>query len=431
LTCTQHENQPDDKPRKRIRGRRKFKGPWPTDALGIDRGDTFELSLGSINARGELWAEYQGVQILVEGGIPGESVTVEVLRRFPEHFGVRVVAVTDASPDRVEPECPYAAGCTGCQWQHVNYERQLQFKRDMVTTALASEESVKDVSVLPTLPAPEQLGYRNHARFTVGRKYGEVGYVNAITRSLVPVERCLLMHDSINEVLAATQKRVKGMTQFSVRIGVGTGDRLVQPQLHDDGGESLGIQSGGQHLRESMLGREFRIAGSSFFQVNTHQAERMVEMVRDRLGLSGNEVLIDAYAGVGVFAVLLAPYAEKVYAIEDSASAVEDGKRNAEGLDNVEMVLGRSEVVLSEFDSHVDAVILDPSRKGCHPDVIEAVGRLAPERVVLVSCDVESMARDLAALVDGPFVLEEIQPVDMFPQTRHIENVSFLRYETE
>tara|TARA_B110000196_G_scaffold309954_1_gene312205 strand:- start:674 stop:1144 length:471 start_codon:yes stop_codon:yes gene_type:complete len=155
----------------------------------------------------------------------------------------------------------------------------------------------------------------------------------------------------------------------------------------------------------------------------------MVEMVRDRLELSGKEILIDAYAGVGVFAVLLAPYAHKVIAIEDSPSAVEDGKRNAEGLDNVEVVLGRSEVVLSEFDSHVDAVILDPSRKGCHPDVIAAVGRLAPDHVVLVSCDVGSMARDLAALVAGPFVLEEIQPVDMFPQTRHIENVSFLRYE--
>jgi 23S rRNA (uracil1939-C5)-methyltransferase len=259
--------------------------------------------------------------------------------------------------------------------------------------------------------------------------YGEVGYVNAITRSLVPVERCLLMHDSINEVLKATQRRVKGMTQFSVRVGVGTGDRLVQPSLHDDGGEPMGIESGGQHLREKMLGRQFRIAGSSFFQVNTEQAERMVEMVRDRLELSGNEVLIDAYAGVGVFAILLAPYAGKVIAIEDSQSAVEDGKRNAIGVSNVEMVLGRSEVVLSEFDSHVDAVILDPSRKGCHPDVIAAVGRLAPDRVVLISCDLGSMARDLAALVAGPFVLEEIQPVDMFPQTRHIENVSFLRHE--
>ncbi|MDP6823566.1 MAG: class I SAM-dependent RNA methyltransferase [Dehalococcoidia bacterium] len=391
----------------------------------MDRGDTFTLTLGPMNERGELWAEHEGFRVLVEGGIPGETVTVEILRRFPEHLGVRVVAATEASSDRIEPECRYAALCTGCQWQHVAYERQLQFKRDMVTDALSSEESVKDARVLPTLPAPQRLGYRNHARFSVGRKFGEVGYVNSITRSLVPVDECLLMHDSINEILAATQKRVKGMTQFSVRVGAGTGDRLIQPKLK---GEGLDIESGGQYLRESMLGREFRIAGSSFFQVNTVQAERMVEMVRDRLELSGREVLIDAYAGVGVFAVLLAPYAGKVIAIEDSPSAVEDGKRNAEGLENVEMVLGRSEVVLSEFDSHVDAVILDPSRKGCHPDVIAAVGRLAPDRVVLVSCDVGSMARDLAALVDGPFVLEEIQPVDMFPQTRHIENVSFLRY---
>ncbi len=418
-----------NKLRNRSRGRRRYKGPWPTDELGIDRGDTFDVVLGPMNERGELWSEYKDVRVLVEGGIPGESVTVEVLRRFPEHLGTRVVDVAEASPNRRVPECQYAAVCTGCQWQHVTYKRQLQFKRDMVIDALASEESVKDAHVLSTLAAPQELGYRNHARFSVGRMYGEVGYVNAITRSLVPVERCLLMHDSINEVLKATQRRVKGMTQFSVRVGVGTGDRLVQPSLHDDGGEPMGIESGGQHLREKMLGRQFRITGSSFFQVNTEQAERMVEMVRDRLELSGNEVLIDAYAGVGVFAILLAPYAGKVIAIEDSQSAVEDGKRNAIGVSNVEMVLGRSEVVLSEFDSHVDAVILDPSRKGCHPDVIAAVGRLAPDRVVLISCDLGSMARDLAALVAGPFVLEEIQPVDMFPQTRHIENVSFLRHE--
>ncbi|MCH8816203.1 MAG: class I SAM-dependent RNA methyltransferase [Chloroflexi bacterium] len=410
----------------RTRNRRKYKGPWPTDELGIDRGDRFSVLLGPINNRGELWAQHRGFRVLVEGGIPGESVTVEVLRRFPEHLGTRVVEVAEASSDRVEPECRYAPVCTGCQWQHVTYERQLRYKHDMVKGALEPIPSLRDARVLPTLPAPQQLGYRNHARFSVGRKLGEVGYINAITRSLVPVERCLLMHDSINEVLAATQKRVKGMTQFSVRVGVATGDRLVQPRLT---GTGLGIASGGQHLRELMLGREFRIAGSSFFQVNTLQAERMVELVRDRLQLSGKEILIDAYAGVGVFAVLLAPFVRKVIAIEDSPSAVADGARNAEGLDNVEMVLGRTEEVLADLDSHVDAVILDPPRVGCHPDVIAALGRLAPDRVVLISCDIEAMARDLAALVDGPFVLDEVQPVDMFPQTRHIENVSFLRRE--
>lgn len=410
----------------RTRNRRKYKGPWPTDELGIDRGDRFSVLLGPINNRGELWAQHRGFRVLVEGGIPGESVTVEVLRRFPEHLGTRVVEVAEASSDRVEPECRYAPVCTGCQWQHVTYERQLRYKHDMVKGALEPIPSLRDARVLPTLPAPQQLGYRNHARFSVGRKLGEVGYINAITRSLVPVERCLLMHDSINEVLAATQKRVKGMTQFSVRVGVATGDRLVQPRLT---GTGLGIASGGQHLRELMLGREFRIAGSSFFQVNTLQAERMVELVRDRLQLSGKEILIDAYAGVGVFAVLLAPFVRKVIAIEDSPSAVADGARNAEGLDNVEMVLGRTEEVLADLDSHVDAVILDPPRVGCHPDVIAALGRLAPDRVVLISCDIEAMARDLAALVDGPFVLDEVQPVDMFPQTRHIENVSFLHRE--
>ena len=163
----------------RSRSRRKYRGPWPTDELGVDRGDKFPVTLGPMNERGEMWSEYKGFRVLVEGGIEGESVTVEILRRFPEHLGTRVVEVAEASSDRVQPECPYTAVCTGCQWQHVRYERQLQFKQAMVSDALASEASVKDARGLPTLPSPLPPGYRTPSRSSVRRTRCACGCVTA------------------------------------------------------------------------------------------------------------------------------------------------------------------------------------------------------------------------------------------------------------
>jgi 23S rRNA (uracil1939-C5)-methyltransferase len=149
-------------------------------------------------------------------------------------------------------------------------------------------------------------------------------------------------------------------------------------------------------------------------------------LLRDGLRLTGSETVVDAYCGAGTFAVLLAPYVRRVIGIEDSASAVEDARANAAGLPNVEFILGRAEDALARIEGAVDAVALDPPRAGCHPAAIDAVCRLRPGRVALVSCEPAAMARDLARLCDGPFILEAVRPVDMFPQTRHGEAVAFL-----
>ena len=387
-----------------------------------------QLELTSWGSLGDTLAAFEDGTINVFGGIPGEQVEVRILRyrrRRQDHVSGIVTRVLTPSPHRVKAPCGYFGACTGCQWQHIAYEHQLELKRDRVSDNFSKYFQLQAVQISPTLPSPQLLNYRNHARFTV-RNGGQMGFINRLSRRFVKIDECMIMDPGINESVSALQDKVAETTQLSIRLGVNTGDLLIQPLMVSS---EITVKTGQTHYTESLMGHKMRIASPSFAQVNTPQTEQMMKLVRNRLGLTGQELLIDAYAGVGVFAILLAPYAHKVFAIEDSPSAVEDGKRNAEGLDNVEVVLGRSEVVLSEFESHVDAVILDPSRKGCHPDVIAAVGCLAPDHVVLVSCDVGSMARDLASLVAGPFVLEEIQPVDMFPQTRHIENVSFLRYE--
>jgi 23S rRNA (uracil1939-C5)-methyltransferase len=189
----------------------------------------------------------------------------------------------------------------------------------------------------------------------------------------------------------------------------------------------LSLVTGEQHYEEEVRGSRFRVAASSFFQVNTGQLSRAVDEVRELLELDGSEVMIDAYCGVGVFAVLMSPYVQRVVGIEESASAIEDAELNMNGVTNVEFVEGKTEHVLAEWDQDVDVLLLDPPRVGCHPDVLESVKKLKPKKVLMVSCEPAAMARDLDLLCQsGMYKLETLRPVDMFPQTRHVETISML-----
>lgn len=380
------------------------------------------LTLEGMGPLGACVAHYQGLTLHVFGGIPGEEVTVEVVRRRREIVEARVVEVHTPSPHRVQPPCPYFWPCTGCQWQHISYEQQLEIKRELVLRQLLFHNSIRDVPVSPTASSPQAYGYRNHARFTVGPG-GTLGFVNRVSREFVPVENCLLMHPWINDAVSNLQRRCAETTQLSIRYGVNTGDSLIQPRLLGNG---ISLHSGQESYLEKLCDHTFRVASASFFQVNTYQTEFLVKLIRERLSFSGQEVLVDAYAGVGTFAVLLAPFVQQVLAIEESAAAVRDARANASGLSNVEFFRGKTEDVFASFIEKPSVVVLDPPRTGCHPNVLVALARLAPERVVYVSCDPESLARDLDQLAQGPFEVLDVQPIDMFPQTHHVECVAFL-----
>ena len=166
----------------------------------------------------------------VFGGIPGERVVAEVVRRRRDHVAARVVEVLEASPHRIESDCAYFWPCTGCQWRHISYAHQLEIKRERVERSLRAAPGLSGVDVLPTMPSRTTSGYRNHARFTIGPG-GTLGYVNNTTRRFLRVDRCDLMHPWINDALAQLQERCAETTQLSVRYGVNTGDYLVQPRL--------------------------------------------------------------------------------------------------------------------------------------------------------------------------------------------------------
>lgn len=390
-----------------------------------------ELELDAMDSLGDTVADFEGHRINVFGGIPGELVIARVYRykrRKKNIVSAMVVKVLRSSEYRIQPPCPYYGPCSGCQWQHISYEHQLSLKRRSIANQLSLYPALAKVTIAQTLPDLAKFHYRNHARFTV-RFGGQLGFSNRITRKFIRIDHCMLMNNRINNALGQLQDKASETSNLSIRTGTNTGDLLIQPTFQNP---SITLPSGQKFYQEKLLETNFKVGSPSFFQVNTIQAERLVEFLRESLGLDGTEVLVDAYAGVGVFAILLAPYVSYSIAIEESSAAIADARENAAGLDNVCFLEDRTEIGLGNLEDKIglsskpDIVILDPPRVGCHPDAIDALLAMKPGKVAYVSCDPASLARDLNKLSKGGYNIVVIQPIDMFPQTYHIEAIAIM-----
>jgi len=393
-----------------------------TRAVDPREAEKLRLSLTDMAFEGGAIARHDGQVVFAAYGIPGEEAVVEIERRSKDYLMGRVVEVLSPSPHRVEAPCPYFGQCGGCQWQHIDYPFQAELKARIVGEQLRRIGKFEEPPVAATLTAEERWHYRNHARFSTDRQ-GQLGFVSLLRRRFIRIDHCRIMHPWINGVLERLQGKCAGLHQVAIRYGVRTEQALIHPSLKeiDDS-----IPSGQTSYEEELLGKRFRVSGASFFQVNTRQAEVLIEVVREKLALGQEQLLLDAYAGVGTFAVLLAPYARRVIAIEESPAAVADAVINQAGIKNIVFYQGKVEQILPELRQRPQAAILDPPRVGCHPDTIAAVLKRPPARLVYVSCDPATLARDLRALCRGGYHLQEVQPVDMFPQTFHIECVATL-----
>lgn len=426
-------------PRRRL----KFQPPPPP-------GPPETIQLESFAFGGEALGRVDGRVTFVPYGLPGETVIASVTQDKKDYARAEILEVIERSPSRTEPVCPQFGVCGGCQLQHALYPAQLEMKRAAVVEQLRRIGGISEAEALtrPTIGMVSPWEYRNHARFSVGRRYGELGFTQRNTRRLLRIEHCYLMHPGINQVLHQLQGRLVGFHghQLAIRMGAATGDRLVGPALPD----FPDVPSGQEYLEEAVLNRRYRVASAAFFQVNTRREQRPIPDGLERWselvpveGLSMADILallvfegldprpedlvLDAYCGVGTFSTLLAPFVHDVIGIEESAAAVHDAEQNARDVPNARFVAGKVERILPGLTDVPTAVVLDPARVGCERPALDALADIAPDRLVYVSCDPATLARDLAILRERGFTLQSVQPVDMFPQTYHVENVAVLR----
>jgi 23S rRNA (uracil1939-C5)-methyltransferase len=426
-----------------------------------------ELTLDAIAHGGEAIGRHGGKAVFVPYAIPGERVRVEIVEEKERWARGRLLELLSPSSDRVAPPCPYCGPdkCGGCQWQHIAYERQAELKAEIVADQLRRLGKIANPPVADTLvlAAPDlssassarpgallEYAYRNHVQFALTPDGGpspglrpRLGYRRPTSHDVIAVDRCLLLHERLDELHAALDVAWPELTGVSLRAGINTGQALIlfetagedTPELELDVPAACALLTprgvkpliGEPWFEEEVAGWRYRISAESFFQVNTAGAEALVAVVSEYAQLRSADVLLDAYCGVGLFTLALADAAAEVIGIESSPSACEDFAWNAGALPNVSLHEGAVEEVLPALRSQsqaADVVIVDPPRAGAGPEVIRELTALGPRRVVYVSCDPATLARDAVHLAAAGYRLLDAQPVDLFPQTYHVETVT-------
>lgn len=409
-----------------------------------------ELDLDGMAHGGEALGLHAGKRIFVPYAIPGERVRAEIIEEKERWARARLLAVLEPSRSRVEPPCPYFGpqGCGGCQWQHIAYERQAELKAEIVADQLRRLghiplPPVADIIALAD-PAGGLLttGYANHVHFAISAE-GKTGLTGASSLEVVPVDRCLLLHEQLDALHQALDVSWPGLEAISLRAGVNTGQALV---LFESSGEDppeveldlpaacalltgRGVQPlvGDPWIEEVVGDRRYRVSAESFFPVNTTGAAALVEVVAAYADPRPSDVLLDLYCGVGLFGLALADSVAEVIGVEPSPAACDDFAHNVGERAHAELHEGEVEAVLPALvaqGQRADLALMSPPRSGAGPAVIQQIAALGPRRVVYVSSDPATLARDGVYLAGAGYRLVEAQPVDLMPQTCRVETVA-------
>lgn len=443
---------------------------------------SIDVELTDLAYGGDAVGRYEGRVLFVPGGIPGERVRVEIVEERRGHARADLLEILRPAPERIEPQYPLLADC-GCQWQHIAYPAQLTWKAHIVRQLLVRIGKQPDALVHPTLGMPEGTSpweYRNIALFSVGPD-GEVGLKLTESHDVQDLESCELLHPALNMVYQRVRGKLKQyfgdalatMIQgFTIRGAIGAvstpgappvkaaptllsiharpGSDMEDPQqlAHElmttapgivgviiervAAGRYGRVVAGQEFLTDAVAGRRFRVSSDSFFQVNMVQTPVLAEHAVALLEPQRSDIVLDGYSGVGLFSAFLAPRVSRVFAIESQPSAVMDARTNAtlNNQNNITALDGTLERLLGQMyyrRERIDLALVDPPRAGCHPKALQALQSLAPRAICYVSCDPSTLARDIATLCgSGRYRLVAAQPVDMFPQTYHIECIALL-----
>ncbi|MFA6916715.1 MAG: 23S rRNA (uracil(1939)-C(5))-methyltransferase RlmD [Parachlamydiales bacterium] len=431
-------------------------------------------TIQSLGFNGEGIGHWHGHRLLIDGALPDEVVRGRVFDCSSRFSRMRLEQIENPSPFRVEPPCRYFGRCGGCQLMHMNLDRQLQFKRERVVNALARFGSFEEIEVAPCAPSPHSLHYRNKILLPV--RQGEDGLVLGLyarnSHELVPIRECLVHCPLGEEVFSQVSALVResllsaydhatgeGLLRFlQIRTAETTQQVLVTFVVSRDekrelvplaeaimqrcpavkgvvmninseaGNTALGnifvTLCGAGSIEEYVLERVFKVSPASFFQVNLHQAEKIYQKAIELAECTAEDILLDAYCGVGTLALCASAKVKKVIGVEQVPEAIEDAKDNCRRneIGNAEFVCAASEEYITSCGK-VDVVIVNPPRKGCAESFLIKLAELRPRSIVYVSCDPATLGRDARILVDRGYTLGTVYPYDMFPQTSHVESV--------
>jgi len=457
----------------------------------LRKGETVELTIDKMAYGGQGIGRLDQFVIFVRGGVPGDRVKAKIFKKKKAYAEARLIELITPSPDRVAATCPYVGYCGGCQWQHVGYEKQLEFKRYHAQEPIERIGGLKDVSVLPVIPSRNTFAYRNKMEFSfsdrrwylpddfdeteMGDAFALGLHVPGAFQKVIDLEGCLLQKETGNRILREVKRYVKdcGVPVYGLKshqgywrfltirystafdewmVNVVTSEErpeVIRPLadllvgkferirtvVNNINGRKASIAVGDReiiilgdgYIRDRIGPFTFRISANSFFQTNSLAAEKLYEKVADYAELKGSETVLDLYSGTGTIPIFLASRVRTVTGVEISESATSDAVKNSEenGIDNCRFLCGDIRKRLFEISWRPDLLIIDPPRAGMHKDVLAKTMSLSPERIIYVSCNPSTLARDLALIAQN-YELLEIQPVDMFPHTYHIEVVAKL-----
>ena len=398
-----------------------------------------ELTAIDMAHGGSAVARHEGKAIFVDGAIPGERVEAEIEKDRGSWARARLISIVAPSPDRVEPRCRHFETCGGCQWQFGSYEAQLAWKRSIVAGQLSHLGGVADPPVRSTVSVGAPYGYRNRMDYRV--RQGRPALHERRSRNLVPLFHCEILHPNL-AALFPDLGDLSGARALTLRTATTSGEVLavvegtVPRQASTWGcnvavieGDQLRAVHGEKSILEQVAGLDFRITGNAFFQNNTAGAAHLVDLVAEAAAVSTDDTLLDAYAGGGLFAVAVGRDAGRVIGIEVDPLAAADlqANLNRAGIADYRILRATTEDAIETIDEYWDVVIADPPRKGLGAVGVDAITAAEPRTVVYVSCDPASLARDTGLLAEFGYALEWVTPVDMFPQTFHVECVA--RYQ--
>ncbi|GKV67045.1 MULTISPECIES: 23S rRNA (uracil(1939)-C(5))-methyltransferase RlmD [unclassified Sporosarcina] len=450
-------------------------------SFAVNKNDRIEVKIEDLTHDGAGVAKVDGYPLFIPGALSGETVSIQVLKTLKNYGFAKMLDLIEPSEDRVIPPCHVFPTCGGCQIQHLSYEAQLTQKRKTVRSVIDRIAKLPDVPVHEVKGMDDPWRYRNKSQIPFDTENGRVitGFYKSRTHQIVDTDVCLIQTTEADELMALLKRKIQqlGIETYNEKTHQGMLRHLIVRKARQTGqvmavlvtrqkkfpqkqavvdlirqevpevtsimqninfantNVIMGNETVNLYGKDVIIDRigdiEFEISARSFYQVNPVQTEVLYQQALDYAGLTGNETVIDAYCGIGTISLFLAKQAKEVYGVEIVPQAIQDAKRNADlnTITNTHFEAGAAEEVIPKWyaeGKRFDVLVVDPPRKGCDEKLLETILEYKPEKVVYVSCNPGTLARDLRILEDGGYRTKEVQPVDMFPHSSHVECVAWL-----